>query len=359
MKTILVPMLLVLLSSITSATDDEFTVWGYLPEYRLGGFNYEAAFQTGMTHLIYFSLEIDVKTGVPSALDRLPSKEQAKEARIAADKVGGKIILSLGGNARSEGFPTAAKTKHSRKKFLKALDKILREYQFDGVDYNWEYPRNDVEWRQWGQLLRESKEYLLRPDQTEPSEAINPEAAAAQGKAREKAKSRENYENNIVTFTMYLDPNHYDVIIKYNLLKDADYVHCMAYDQHGAHSTMEFAERGIQLAKSKKFNLKKFTLGVPFYARHIDNGEPKTWYDLVDAMQGKPETQDALDRYYFNNKATIRKKTKLAAEENIGGIMIWEIGQDKQPMDHPTSLMTALNEAAAPYLKRNLKKDEL
>ena len=68
-------------------TPQEFRVFGYLPEYRLGGFNYSAAFNTGLTHLIFFSLEIDPKTGHPSALDRLPSKRAAAEARAAADKV--------------------------------------------------------------------------------------------------------------------------------------------------------------------------------------------------------------------------------------------------------------------------------
>src|SRR5687768_3357622 len=66
-----------------------FAVVGYLPEYRLHGFDYEAAFQTGVTHLLFFSLEIDTN-GRPSARDRLPTKQQAREARNAADKVGGK-----------------------------------------------------------------------------------------------------------------------------------------------------------------------------------------------------------------------------------------------------------------------------
>lgn len=326
----------------------EFTVFGYLPEYRLGGFNYDAAFDTGLTHLIFFSLEIDPVTGLPSALDRLPSKEQAAQARRAADRNGGKILLSFGGNSRSQGFPTAAKTKKSRRKFLRAVNALLLEYQFDGVDYNWEYPRNDQEWRNWAFMLKESKDLFLRTKEIEQSiESMNEKQRDA------FFSKRPNHDNNIVTFTMYLDPRHYDVIMKYKLLEHADYVHCMAYDQHGPHSTYDFAESGIELAEKKGFQLQKFTLGLPFYGRHIDNGEPKTWYEFADKFKGKGENVDALESYYFNNKATIRKKTKLAIDRKIGGVMIWEIGQDKQPMNHPDALMPALNEVAGPHLWKN------
>jgi hypothetical protein len=87
-----------------SADDQQFSVFGYLPEYRLRGFDYEGAFASGLTHLIYFSLEVSKKTGLPSALDRLPTANDAARARIAADKHDGKIMISFGGNARSEGI---------------------------------------------------------------------------------------------------------------------------------------------------------------------------------------------------------------------------------------------------------------
>ena len=45
-------------SASTTAPESEFTVFGYLPEYRTANFDYEGAFQTGLTHLIYFSVEV-------------------------------------------------------------------------------------------------------------------------------------------------------------------------------------------------------------------------------------------------------------------------------------------------------------
>jgi len=36
-----------------------------------------------------------------------------------------------------------------------------------------------------------------------------------------------------------------------------------------------------------------------------------------------------VDGIYFNGPATIRQKTQQAIESGIGGVMIWEIGQDR------------------------------
>lgn len=304
-----------LLCAVPAAADApwevaKFAVFGYLPEYRLHNFNYRAAFQSGLTHLIFFSLEIG-EDSLPAALDRLPSKEAAAVARREADAVGGKVLISFGGNARSQNFGDMATRPRARAKYLAALEQLMIDYQFDGVDYNWEYPANHGEWRAWGTLMKETKKLLG-------------------GKA-------------IVTFTMYLDPNHYEIIKRYDLLKDADYVHCMAYDQPRQHSTFAFFRSGIRLAREKRFDLGKFTMGLPFYSRDVTNGMPKTYAELQPHLENDVDDQHRND--YFNSRATIAKKTRSAAEDVIGGVMIWEIGQDVQPMDDQRSLMTGLKSA--------------
>ena len=96
-------VVLTLSSVAVDSASNNFGVFGYLPEYRLAGFNYTAAFNTGLTHLIFFSIEVH-PNGNLKALDRVPDAYKLKQARAAADKVGGKILLGLGGNARSAGF---------------------------------------------------------------------------------------------------------------------------------------------------------------------------------------------------------------------------------------------------------------
>lgn len=85
-----------------------------------------------------------------------------KEAREAADKVGGKLLLCFGGNARTGGFPGMVTSKSHRATFLKALNELLETRGFDGVDYNWEYPTNEKEWKGLVRLMKESRSEVNR-----------------------------------------------------------------------------------------------------------------------------------------------------------------------------------------------------
>ncbi|KAK3734093.1 hypothetical protein RRG08_000008 [Elysia crispata] len=52
-----------------------------------------------------------------------------------------KVLLSVGGwNLNSQPFSTMVRTPASRKKFIDSAKKLLLEYNFDGLDIDWEYP---------------------------------------------------------------------------------------------------------------------------------------------------------------------------------------------------------------------------
>ncbi|MEG2813973.1 MAG: glycosyl hydrolase family 18 protein, partial [Oscillospiraceae bacterium] len=53
-----------------------------------------------------------------------------------------KVILSIGGWG-ADGFSQAAKTKEGCEKFAKTAMKIVTDWDFDGVDIDWEYPCSD------------------------------------------------------------------------------------------------------------------------------------------------------------------------------------------------------------------------
>jgi GH18 family chitinase len=74
------------------------------------------------------------------ALDRLPNAGILAEARNAADKNNGKLLLCIGGNGRSNGFPGMVARPKARARFISNLLQVLEEKGLDGVDYNWEYP---------------------------------------------------------------------------------------------------------------------------------------------------------------------------------------------------------------------------
>merc|ERR1711871_1114340 len=121
------------------------------------------------------------------------------------------LMVGIGGHGRSAGFRGMTAMKSRRKKFLMALRELLEENELDGVDFNWEFPQKPDEWQKWGLLMQEAKVLL--------------------GEKR-----------NLVTFTMHNVEELFDLIVGYDLLRGADYVHCMVYDAKGKHSTFEHAQ---------------------------------------------------------------------------------------------------------------------
>ena len=91
-----------------------------------------------------------------------------KQAREAADRHGGKLLLCFGGNSRTGGFPGMVTSKARRKAFLAALHELLSSRGFDGVDYNWEYPTNEEEWKGLVRLMKESRGEVSQSSRRDP-----------------------------------------------------------------------------------------------------------------------------------------------------------------------------------------------
>ena len=107
-------------------------------------------------------------------------------------------------------------------------------------------------------------------------------------------------------------------------------MHMMSYDQQGQHSTFAFAER-VAAQGARILPAAQLTLGVPFYGRHVRTGDWKSYEDLVQEFSALQQPDGAVDEvggYYLNGRQTIAAKARLAREHGLGGVMIWEVGQD-------------------------------
>lgn len=106
---------------------------------------------------------------------------------------------------------------------------------------------------------------------------------------------------------------------------------------------------------AKNLPSSKLALGVPFYARDMYTGIPETYNEIVKTTPSLRPEADEVGRFYFNGQETIKRKTKLAYNKGLGGIMIWEMGQDTHP-DNKLSLISAISEALKEVTE---EKDEL
>ena len=56
-----------------------------------------------------------------------------------------KTMLSIGGWTWSTNFPAAAASASTRQTFAKSAVTLMKDWGFDGIDVDWEYPKNDEE----------------------------------------------------------------------------------------------------------------------------------------------------------------------------------------------------------------------
>jgi len=275
------------LDSNFNSNEPAFRVIGYLPEYRVAGFDPEDA--KSVTDLIYFA--VAPSAAGDAGLERIKPDTLALFKRIKA-KYGTRLHLCLGGWNRSRGFPQLAASADARKRLIRQLTDFCRTNGFDGVDVDWEHPMKPSELRDHAILLTEMKA-AFGPQKLQLSVAfagwqeISPEAIQA-----------------------------------------IDMVHLMAYDAKGKHSTLEFAEADIGRAIKKGIPASKLCLGVPFYGRNISNSNRTSTYSEIVKKYHPASDVNEVDGIYFNGPRLIEQKTKLALEKKLAGIMIWELGQD-------------------------------
>jgi len=261
---------------------------------RYEGLDWEAI-APHTTHLILFSIEMKAN-GELDALDRLPSRKSMNAARAAAVKYGTKLLICFGGYGRTNGYSEMVRSSASRNLFLTKLVALCDELGLDGVDYNWEYPRGKADWDGLSMLVRETKEVF-------------------------KGTGR------VITMAYYPDGVQEHAIVVHDIHRYVDLLHMMAYDQSGKHSTTEFAETATMRSLTQ-LPARQVTLGLPFYSRHMHSGDWKTYEDLLKE-HNMPPGKDEVAGHYLNGVWTIERKTRAAVEQwDLGGVMIWEVGQD-------------------------------
>lgn len=192
---------------------------------------------------------------------------------------------------------------------------LCKEYGFDGVDFDWEYPRQPHNWWAYNKLLVHVKEKLA-PENLLLSSALGPWGNMMSKDAKEAL----DYVN----------------VMSYDWAKNDRNYHAEFYTCH-YFSAEYFLKHGFQR--------EQLVLGVPFYGNTAGKEYKQLHYDAF-TVTDKGQNTDICDgmEYYFNGYNSIYSKTAFNFDNGFAGTMIWSGTSDK-PRDNEYSLFNAMHSA--------------
>lgn len=306
------------------APSDRFKVIGYLYNKKLPV--NELPYQY-LTHINYaFALPAPGGTG---EILPVPAPVRLKKLTKTAHSHGVKVFISVGGWSIGDGggndtrFEVLASSPDTRTNFTNEVMEIVRKFNLDGVDIDWEYP-NPIE-------PSAANFVLLMKELSDSLHAVEKKLTAA-----------------IVSFK-----DRYGYGIKKEVFPYVDWMNIMSYDykngENMSHSPYWLAVRSFDYwVDDRGLPKDKAVLGLNFgfYRFLISKGaDPYADSFITDVSKwkfGEPDSAQphSPDTLYYNGITTVKKKTRLAMQRGTG-IMMWAVASDTAGQ---YSLLKAINE---------------
>jgi len=299
--------LLVLFAGLSVLQAAKPVVVGYLPHYRAGIIDKLPVEQ--LTDIIYFSVSpkadgsLNTANVKPAVLKKLTQRAHPKNTRVH---------ICVGGWNLSAGFAPMTANAQARGVFVHSLTTFVRTHKLQGADIDWEHPKGETEIANYQKLLIELKRAFL------PHRLWLTAAVAGWGRH-----------------------------VKPTTIPFIDRFHVMAYDQGTPHAPFDGALKDLRNWETQKVPKAKLVLGLPFYGRNAQ-GTAATYAEILRRHRPKPSA-DLAGGFHFNGPATIRRKTAYALQQQLAGVMIWELGQDAPGN---SSLLRLVNKAIRAQPKR-------
>ena len=257
----------------------------------------------------------------------------------AVHAAGAKVSLVLGGWGQCDGFSPTCADATKRARFVIEIAQALTDMNYDGVEFDWEFPTSAADRDNLTTCIAELRAAL-------GSEKEITLAVPASGWSGQWFSA--------------------------DLLDHADRLHVMTYDYAGAWSSQSGHHAALRadgcqtpfsmvqaLAywRARGVSSGDLVMGVPFYGRSFDSGSlcqpftasgSATYADLIELEDSADwvrkwssrarvpwleERQGSL-LWSYENPRSVKEKARFALKEEVGGVMIWEITQDVVSGEH-------------------------
>ena len=272
-----------------------------------------------------------------------------------------KIIISVGG-WEADGFSDAALTEASRAIFAESALALMRQHGADGLDLDWEYPGQGVAGIKFRAEDKQNFTSLLKALRGRLDDASLADHRGGPDRYTLTIASadREYFEHTEMSrlhlLLDWINVMSYDF---FNSLTPTTGHHAGLYASEFAAPTDRNADSSIQQHIAAGIPARKLVLGVAFYGRgftgvnpaHDGLNQPYTRYErdhsyaeLVEKLIGRkgfvrhwddrakaPFLWNAKTRTFitYDDPRSIREKADYARAKGLGGMMFWELSQDR------------------------------
>jgi chitinase len=307
------------------------------------------SFETNkLTHLIWcFGILQGNRVHINSEID---SATIQKMVKLKVKNPDLKIMLSLGGWGGCETCSDVFNTKAGREQFALSVKEVTAYFKTDGIDLDWEYP-----------AIKGFPGHTFRNEDRANFTLLLEELRKVNGDAFEISFAAGG-------FTAYIDSSiEWMKIINYT-----NFINIMSYDLVHGYSTVsghhtplyptpqqtESTDHAVQLLIKAGVPAEKLVIGAAFYGRFfkINSGNKVGLYEpctfshafsskyMADSLSGesgfvKMWDETAQAPYAVNtnrrllatydDEKSVALKTKYAVQNKLGGIMFWQLYDDK------------------------------
>jgi len=261
-----------------------------------------------------------------------------------------KVMLSLGGWGGCQMCSDVFASEAGRKEFAESVKRASAYFKTDGIDLDWEYP-----------VIKGFPGHEARPEDRNHFTELLKVLREVNG---------DDFEISFAAggFTSYIDSS----VDWIGAMKYASFVNVMSYDLVHGYSTVsghhtplystsqqtESTDHAVQLLRSASVPADRIVIGAAFYGRffRISEGMPVdlympcafshgfSWKYISDSLSGqngfvKKWDDEAQAPYAINterrllatydDERSVALKTKYAVAEKLGGIMFWQLCDDK------------------------------
>jgi chitinase len=272
-----------------------------------------------------------------------------------------KVIVSIGG-WMADGFSDAALTDASRALFADSTVELLRRFSADGIDIDWEYPGQGVAGIKYRAEDRQNFTLLLQVlrDKLDAASAAQGRTGGGRYTLTIASADREYFDHTEMDkLHVYLDWINVMSYDFFNSLTPTTGHHAGLYGAAPALPTDRNADASVKQHLAAGIPSDKIVLGVAFYGRGFTGVKPvdhglRQPYERFEGAHDYSELaakfigRQGFIRYWddrakapylwnsasrtfitYDDPQSITIKAQYVKEHHLGGMMFWELSEDR------------------------------